>query len=166
MKRITEDLSDDVLGETATAEFRAAVLDKTLRVASRRKRIRQATRTIGSLAVILAIAVFALKLNRPTPVANKLSEPRDTTPTIVRSHPLNPAQIVVTQPNSVRIVTSSESGFAWIETEASGRDYTEINDQELLALLGNKPVALIHQGPDQAELIFLNPADRKEFFVQ
>lgn len=166
MKRITEDLLNDVSDEIATAEFRASVLDKTLRAASRRKRIRRTNQIIGSLAVMLAMAVFVWKINKPLPVANQLAKPRKTTLTIVRSHPLNPAQIVVTQPGSVAIITSFESGFATVETRASERNYTEIDDKELLALLGNKPVALIHQGPNQAELIFLNPADRKEFFVQ
>jgi hypothetical protein len=51
--------------------------------------------------------------------------------------------------------------------ETSESDWPrEINDKELWALAADKPVALIHQGLHQSELIFLNPKDEKEFPVQ
>jgi hypothetical protein len=58
-----------------------------------------------------------------------------------------------------------DSSLTVVETSES--DWPrEINDKELWALAADKPVALIHQGLHQSELIFLNPKDEKEFPVQ
>ena len=44
--------------------------------------------------------------------------------------------------------------------------FREIDDEQLLALLAGKPAALVRRGPNQVELIFLNPEDEKGFPVQ
>lgn len=36
----------------------------------------------------------------------------------------------------------------------------ELDDQGLLALMGDRPVILVRHGPADAELLFSNPADR------
>jgi hypothetical protein len=38
-----------------------------------------------------------------------------------------------------------------------------INDDELLALLADKPAILIRTGPHSEELVFANPEDQKGF---
>ncbi len=39
-------------------------------------------------------------------------------------------------------------------------------DEQLFALLGGRPAALVQRGPAGAELVFLNPADRDGFAVR
>ena len=70
------------------------------------------------------------------------------------------------RPNSVSVVASSESTFKLVETGASKSLLSEIDDEGLLALFAGKPVALVRRGPNQAELIFLNPEDAKGLPVQ
>jgi hypothetical protein len=41
-----------------------------------------------------------------------------------------------------------------------------IGDDQLFALLGGRPAALVQRGRAGAELVFLNPADRDGFAVR
>ena len=50
-----------------------------------------------------------------------------------------------------------------IEVATSGGGFRLINDNDLLALLADKPAVLIRTGPDSEELVFANPADQKTF---
>ena len=84
----------------------------------------------------------------------------------MQSRPLNPAQIVQTKPGAVEMVSSLASTFTLVETHVSERLYAEIDDQQLFALLAGKSVALVHRGPNQAELIFLNSEDEKGFPIR
>jgi len=43
--------------------------------------------------------------------------------------------------------------------------FQEINDEQLLALAGGRPVALVRLGPHQPELLFLNPEHTNGFPV-
>jgi len=163
MKRPTEQLLDDLLAEAAPPGFRAVLLDQTLRQARRRKRIRRWNIALSAAACAALLTVAFWQAREPRTASNPARRPDLV---IVRSQPLNPAQIVSTRPGAVQMVSSSASTFTLVQTRVSERLYEEIDDQQLLALLAGKPVALIHRGPNQAELIFLNPADEKGFRVQ
>jgi len=63
-------------------------------------------------------------------------------------------------------VTSSPNTFLPIKTGAIEDPFQEINDEQLLALAGDRPVVLVREGPHQAELLFLNPEDKNGFLVQ
>ena len=81
---------------------------------------------------------------------------------------LNPVQFIITKLDSfknVAVFDSSDSTLTVVQTSESDRP-KEINDKELLALVADKPVVLIHQGLHQSELIFLNPKDENELPVQ
>jgi len=164
MKRPPEKLLDDLLEESAPPEFRAALLDRTLRQARRRKNFRRlnSALAVAACAAILALAFFKTRRQAPI-VANQVPRPDLI---VVHSRPLNPAQIVSTQPRLVNMVSSSALSFTLVETHVSERLYAEIDDQQLFALLAGRPVALVHRGPNRAELIFLNPADANGFPVQ
>jgi hypothetical protein len=163
MKRPTEKLLDDLLEEAAPPEFRTALLNETLRQARRRKNIRRLNSVLGAAACAGILAFAFWKLRGPTAGPNPIRRPDLI---IVQSRPLNPAQIVRTKPGTMEMVSSSASTFSLVETRVSERLYAEIDDQQLLALLAGKPVALVHRGPNQAELIFLNPGDEKGFPIQ
>lgn len=74
--------------------------------------------------------------------------------------------VVETKPGLVNVVVSSASTFALVETGRSRSEFRDIDDEELLAFMQGKPVALVRHGPNQAELIFLNPEDEKGFRVE
>jgi hypothetical protein len=162
MKRPTEQLLDDVLAEAAPPGFRAALLDRTLRQARRRKQIRRWNLALSAAAGV-ALLTFAFWNAREPRTASTPARRPDLV--IVHSRPLNPAQVVSTRPGAVQMVSSSASTFRLVQTRME-RLYEEIDDQQLLALVSGKPVALIHRGPNQAELIFLNREDEKGVHLQ
>lgn len=163
MKRPTEKLLDDLLEEAAPPEFRAALLDETLRQARRRKTIRRFNSALGATALVALLAFVFWKTHGPNVATNRIRKPDLI---IVQSRPLNPAQIVQTKPGAVEMVSSLASTFTLVETHVSERLYAEIDDQQLFALLAGKSVALVHRGPNQAELIFLNSEDEKGFPIR
>ena len=159
MKRTTEELLDDLLEESAPPEFRAALMSETLRQARRRKVFRRLGYAAGSITAAAAL-MFALWRPRDTRIAPH--ETRQPDLIVVQTQPLDPARIVRTHLGTITTVSSSDSAFTLVETRVSERIYAEIDDQQLLALLSGKPVALVHQGPNRAELIFLDPQDEEE----
>ena len=56
--------------------------------------------------------------------------------------------------------------FKIAEVVTSGGGFRLINDDELLALLTDKPAALIRTGPHSEELVFANPEDQRKFLIQ
>ena len=54
---------------------------------------------------------------------------------------------------------------AVIEVATVSGGFRIINDNELLALLADKPAVLIRTGPNSEELVFANPADQKKFLI-
>ncbi len=163
MKRPTKQLLDDLLEESAPPEFRAALMAEILHQARRRKVVRRASFAGGCVIAAMAL-VIALSWPRETTIAPREIRPPDLI--VVQSQPLKPAQIVRTRTGANATVVSSTAGFTLVETRVSERIYAEIDDQQLLTLLSGKPVALVRQGPNRAELIFLNPEDQKELLVR
>ena len=64
------------------------------------------------------------------------------------------------------MVTSSSATFGLVEPSSIKDPFQEIDDEQLLALVGGRPAALVRQGPHQAELLFLNPEDTNGFPIQ
>ena len=48
-----------------------------------------------------------------------------------------------------------------IEIATASGGFHSINDDELLAMLADKPAVLIRTGPHSEELVFANPDDQK-----
>jgi hypothetical protein len=163
MKQPTKQLLDDLLEDVASREFRASVLDQTLRAARQRKRVRQQNIALIAAACVAIFAFILWKAREPLIVLNPAQRPVST---IVRSKTLNPPQVVRAKLGGVEMVSSSASTFTPVETRASEPFYTEIDDAQLFALLVGKPVALVHRGPNQGQLIFLNPEVEKGFPIQ
>jgi hypothetical protein len=155
----------EVLAEASPADFRAALLAETLRLARRRRLFRQARRVAGVLAVISLLAVMA---------GQQFSKPKAIVP--ARARPVAPPvyQLVCTRPLSAGAFVSTRkfsntqsaapvAGVAEIATVSGG--YRMINDDELLALLADKPAVLIRTGPQTEELVFANPEDQKKLLA-
>jgi len=155
MKRPTEELLDDLLDDAAPPEFRAELMKVTLRQARRRKQVRQFA---SALVIAVVAGGMAFLFWKPGDRAMVSNQGRPAKLAVV------PVQVISTRPDSVAVVTTSGSTLSQVETRASERSYSEINDQQLFALLAGHPAALVHAGPNQSELIFLNPEDRTELF--
>lgn len=150
-----DDLLADVLAETEPPDFRAALLGETLRLARRRRRVRQARRIVAAAALITLGSVLfwprATSL-QTTEIARQPPSPAGPY-TLIATQPLAEAALVRTRPlPSSRIVTS----VATVTTVTTQRDAPlvhAIGDSELLAL-APQPAALIRVGPGAQELIF------------
>jgi hypothetical protein len=140
MKRPTRQLLDDLLEDSVSPEFRAALMDKTLHSARQRKRVRHFNLALG-VAVLAGIFAFAFQDVRE-PMAS-LNHARPPILSVAPAPSLNPVQVVSTK---------QDSTLAVVQTSESDRP-REINDQELLTLLADKPVALVRYAPNRTELI-------------
>jgi hypothetical protein len=161
------ELLDDVLA--SPPEFRAALLDATLRQARRRRRWRQARNAGGVLAIIIFAGIFARQF-WPENISDKtvavtpaeISAPKSFQ--LVETLPL-PSGVVVTTGNfSAAKIISSAADVTQIAT--TGGNFNFISDEQLLALVSGHPAVLIRTGPDSEELVFADPADRRRFFGQ
>jgi hypothetical protein len=156
MKQATEQLLDDLLEDGAPPEFRAALLEKTLRSARRRKQARRFNMAFSAAAVAGLCLLSFWKMREPATVPDQIGQP-DTM--AVNSQPLQPRQIVTPQLDSVKEFVSTASTVTEVRTSESSGPYEEINDKQLLALLSDRLAVLVHYGPHQAELIILEPGN-------
>jgi hypothetical protein len=159
-----EQLLADVLAEAAPADFREALLGKTLRLAHRHRRWRQ-TRCAAALLAALGLLAVLFRQNfpphplAPIPVAKAKTKGYE----LVRTQPLSSGAIVITRPLSAGQLVASAATAEMVQT-GSG-NFRVINDDELLALVSPRPAALVRFGPHSEQLVFANPADEKGFPV-
>ena len=156
-----ERLLDDVLDEAAPPGFKESLLQHTLQHVRRRNRVRRLNRALLAIAVVATVPLLLWKFSFPPP------PPRTTVKEppfgIVTSQPMPREMIVETRPGSIAVITSSAAAVAYVETGEVKDLFKEITDEQLLSLMAGHPVALVRSGPNQAELIFLNPEDQEGF---
>ncbi len=155
-------LLNDVLAEAAPPAFREDLLRLTLDAVANRKRRRR--RTQGILAAACALAVLALAA-RFLPRRNA-PQPGPDNPLVVHSRPLEAGMIVTTRRVGAGLIGTSTSAVAWVRTAPAGNTFERIGDEQLFALLGGRPAALVQRDPAGAELVFVNPADKDGFPAQ
>jgi len=158
-----KDLVVEVFAEASPPDFRAAMLAETLRLARRRRQFRQARRAAGitvaiSLLAVLAAQRFSKPASISTPLAKQIAKPSCE---MVRTQPLPANAIVHTR--SFPATGFVSPGPSVTEVTTTGGGFRLINDDELLALLADKPAVLIRTGPHSEELVFANPEDQKVF---
>ena len=154
-----ERLLADVLADESAAGFREAMLSETLGLVRRRRRARQAWRAVWGLALLAGLGVLVWRALLPSAVAPGTGE---RSYAVVRSRPLPAQALVVTQPLASSRILGSVSTAQLVLTATSRGNVHEIDDGELLALLGPKPAALVRRSPHWAELVFVNPEDEEE----
>jgi len=155
-------LLDDVLAEAAPTDFERSLLDGTLRAVRRRRRSRRLARGVTATGLFATIALVVWNSLWPTsPVTSAR-----TTLTIVHTQALPPSMLVRTKPGGLSVVRSSAATYLMVETGSIKDPFKEIDDEQLLALAKGHPVALVRQGPHQAQLLFLSPEDKNGFPVQ
>ncbi len=154
-------LLDDVLAEGAAADFRDATLGGTLRHVRRRRTFRQARR-VGGLLVALALGGVLLwqqnppkKMAAPAPVARAVRKNYQA----VETQPLPPGAVVATRAMAPAQFITSTAFAGMVATRAD--HYRLLNDDELLALAGQRPAILVRTGPHSEELVFADPEDEK-----
>jgi hypothetical protein len=163
-ERPEKNLLADMLVEASPPDFRAALLDETLRHARRRRHWRHARQAGGVCALAILVAILnwqrppeKMPLTKPTAkiVAPKSFQPIETCAL--------PAAAIITTSNfgSINLISSAT---AVTEITSTGGHFKFINDQELLAFVGDYPVALVRTGPNSEELVFANPEDQKKLF--
>jgi hypothetical protein len=147
------------LAEGAPADFRQALLEQTLGLARRRRQWRRSRRA-GTAVLFLAALVGGLWwIALPRPRVSPTQPPPGSVAR-VQTRPLPLAAWVHTQPFPSEFQVTTGPTVAIVTTRAGGDLFREISDNELLALVAPKPVALVWRGPHAAELVFANPHDR------
>jgi len=155
-------LLDDLLAEAAPPDFERDLLDGTLRAVRRRRRSRRLARGLAAAGLFAAIALVVWNSLWPTTTIQSVR----TALNIVHTQPLPASMIVRTKLDGLAVVNSSAATYLSVETGAIKDPFNEIDDEQLLALARGRPVALVRQGPHQAELLFLNPDDKDGFPVR
>ncbi|HEX7617715.1 MAG TPA: hypothetical protein VF480_03240 [Verrucomicrobiae bacterium] len=160
-----ENLLAEVLAEASPADFRKAMLAETLRLARRRRQCRRARPAAGVLVLMGLLAVLA---------AQHLSKPPVVSPSLAKKVVRQSYELVRTRslPDGALVSTRSFSAIEFavalpkvIEVATASGGFRLINDDELLALLADKPAVLIRTGPHSEELVFANPEDQKQLLI-
>jgi hypothetical protein len=162
--RVDQDnLLAEVLAEASPADFRAALLAETLRLARRRRQWRQVRPVAGILALAALLAVLAAHQSSKPPTAASSISKKIVPPSyqLVRTQPLPAGALITTRVFSTAGLATAIPKVIEVATVSGG--FRLINDDELLALLADKPAVLIRTGPHSEELIFANAEDQKAF---
>jgi len=164
-KTDNEQLLAEVLAEAAPADFRDAMLDGTLRLVRRRRQFRRMRRMAALLAALGLCGVLIWQRTLPRQPAKCAPAPAaqaaEKNYRLIVTHPLPASDIVTTRPLAAGQFAASAATVRILQSR--GGNYRVINDEELLALLGQRPAVLIRTGPHSEELVFANPEDQKGF---
>lgn len=143
-----ERLFADALAEASPADFRARLLGETLRLAHRRKHVRQMRRAGITIGISAALALW---LWPRTTAHHQNPAPAVTSYRLIETQPLPPSAIVTTRPFTGSVIASTLESS--VITTAEARDGLRVlTDDELLSF-APAPAALVHLGPNSAELI-------------
>jgi hypothetical protein len=156
MRRATDQnrLLADVLAEAKPPGFREALLDETLRLVGRRRRIHRFQRATAAIVVAGLFVMFAwqvLVTSKPT------VRPSPRSYILVRTAPLPGSAIVTTQAFSGDRILTSVTSVAEVRTSPHRERLRTIDDDTLLSLVAPRPAALVRLGPHSAKLIFVTP---------
>jgi hypothetical protein len=156
-----DELLDDVFKDAAETEFRAALFTQTLQAAQQRNRNRQRTRgvIVAVCALFMTLGVFKMLNHSNTPSLVAESN------LMVHTSELGAGMLIRTQPNTFDLITPLALTAGIVHTQPDFQTFRMIDDEQLFALINNRPAALIQNGP-AIELVFINPTDREGFRVQ
>lgn len=150
-----DDLLDDLLAESAPADFRDALLADTLRQVRRRRWTRRASR--AGLAVAAA-CVAGLLMWRSAPRHAPADSSVAACP-VVHTQPLPPGAMVSTRPPGAVRIIATFSSVGVVHTRPGAGNLNVINDDDLLALAAPHQPALVRTGPHTQQLILLAPVE-------
>jgi hypothetical protein len=136
-------LMDDLLTESAPLDFRAQVLEETIRCARTRKRLRQARSTLAVVTVVVASAIGIWRWQGPASAPGLAGR---SDPPVARPEMMSGLQVVQTSAELPVIVSSASSEVQVVATRELAPGYSEINDDQLLVRLRNHSVVLVRYG--------------------
>jgi len=143
-----ERLFADALADASPADFRDRLLGRTLRLARRRRHVRQARRAGIALGIVSAFALWLWPRTTPHP---QRATPTLTNYRLIETQPLPASALVVTQPFR-RPIVASTAATSVITTAEVRNGLHILTDDELLSLAPG-PAVLVRLSPDSAELI-------------
>jgi hypothetical protein len=160
-----EDLLAAVLAEAEPPDFRATLLDATLQLVRRRRRVRQVRRAALIAAPLLVAGIFAWRWTPSAavpsaPAAAGLIPPVAASYALIHTRPLPVENITHTQALDPSNRVTSLATVAIMHTPPDDRTVRIIGDEELLALAAPRPAALIRVGPQAQELVFADLEER------
>jgi hypothetical protein len=148
-------LLGDVLEEGNAPGFREQLLTETLRLARRRRRFRHAGRAGMGIATLALMTLLAWRGLHRVPVSGPLEERKPYM--LVSTESLPASAVVETRPLSqAQEVASFATRNVVSTSNALAVRPKEVSDDELLALCSPRPAVLVRQGPQSAELVFLD----------
>src|SRR3569833_3223971 len=143
-----ERLFADALADASPADFRERLLGGPLRIARRKKYVRQARRVGISMGIAAALALWLCPRTMPHLLK---PAPAIASYRVIETQPLPASAIVTTRPFADSIVASARP--VNIITTAEAHDGVHLlTDDELLSLAPTSTV-LVRLGPHSAELI-------------
>lgn len=146
----------DVLAEAEPAAFRDGLLTATLAQVRRRRRLRRALRGAGVLGAVAVLAMAGWWASgRGGRRTGELAGCRE-----VRTHPLAAEVVVTTRAFDPARCVGSQRFAAVVQTLPGDGAVRWVDDAELLALAGKRPVVLVRVGPQEQELIFPGRGER------
>jgi hypothetical protein len=146
-------LLSDVLAEESDANFREALLNQTLHVVKRKRRLRIARQVTYSSFMVVGLAFIGLHfLVSKTPVLKRVERPY----LLVTTEPLPDAATLSTSRDHSTPVVASSPSIQLVTTTDNSPILHQLDDDELLALLPS-PGLLVRRGPHAAEVVFANP---------
>jgi hypothetical protein len=149
------ELLNDVLHEGNAVDLREELLQQTLYLVKRRRRIR--TLQQGASLVMVFAGLACLTWYQVLPLRIPAGLPAKPY-AMVRTQPLSQAAWVTTQPlTSERLIATVRTDNIMVTAMATS-PVGELNDDELLAL-APQPAALVRFGPHNAELVFVEQTD-------
>ena len=168
--RKTEQLMDEILADAASGDFAESVLRQMLRQARRRQRVRQLRQVLLVAAVLSALHLWLRQPQTPKLVrtAKEISPPAAPRAfDLVVTQPLLADMVVNTQTGLVAIVNATwPSTLALVSTLSADELFRELDDDQVLALLKDQPVALVRYGPHEATLVVTEELLHEGFQVE
>ncbi len=161
-----ESLLAEVLAEASPADFRAVLLATTLREARRCRRWRQAREAGGVLSALL-LTSWLVWQHRPERIsaahpATKAGAAASSSFQLVETRSWPAGAVVIT--GNFPAIKTIFTAAAVTQITTTGGGFHYLNDEQLLALLGDRPAVLIRTGPHSEDLVFANPEDQKRLF--
>jgi hypothetical protein len=151
-----ERLLADVLAQERDLGQPADLLNLTLRLVRRRRRVRKVRQAAGSLVLLVGLLLLVWRFALPPA---KIPFAARKAYTLVRTRPLPGNAFVETKPFPLTDIIHSSSNAEVIGTSTARRDFRELNDDQLLDLAGPASVVLVRHGPHNAELVFADPGE-------
>jgi hypothetical protein len=150
--RKQQQLLKDVLAESSSPEFRAALLGESLRFARRRRQWRHARQLVGVVGLLLLAGGLAGDYWRGRPTTRPWAgKPVPNGYRMVETQPLPAHHYVDTGQFAAVPVVSSHPQVTEVATQSGGFHY--IDDAQLLALTAPQGAILIRTGPHSEELV-------------